>query len=432
MRFRWLVALLLAAAPAEAAPEAFEKGDARAVTARLETEWKNAGAKTTTLPTRFVFDEETVLVPIPVGPASECIEIALIGARGLSFRARLSDAPTDPMLPPEPNARAASAAGMLALRRCEKDKPITHVVVTAEAGRGAVEIVVGRSDKPLPALASLLPERAGGAVPPPPEAGALPPLATPDARADAAEARAKREGAQNGGRAKTRAGDEGSGEEEIELEAGCHRLEVFGKELTRERPGRRFRLDVDAELRDSERVITRDRTEAPDARLETCVGETSRVTLAYIGSPPHSEVIITRASWPLPAKLPGIWGPVTKSHMARALFLRHVTTPPDDAVFLTQGSTGATPIPLPMVETGACYVAIAGVARGHPRQLQLRTVIGARESTDERGAAEEAALSAFCVRANESARVEVLSRGTGVSWGLALFRIQSGDWEQGR
>ncbi|MCW5814224.1 MAG: hypothetical protein KIT84_24570 [Labilithrix sp.] len=250
-------------------------------------------------------------------------------------------------------------------------------------------------------------------------------------RADAAEVRARRDGATSGARAKVRAGDEGTGESDLELEAGCHRIEVFGKELGRERPGRRFRLDVDAELRDSERVLARDRTEAPDARLETCVGSKTTVTLVFVGSPPHAEVLVNRATWPLPEKLPSLWGAATRSKMARAMFLRHVATPPDAPVFMTQGSTGSTPIPL-AVETGGCYVAVVGVARGHARQLQLRAIVGARESTDERGATEEAALGAFCVRANESARLEVLARGTGVAWGLALFRVQSAQWEAGR
>jgi hypothetical protein len=100
-------------------------------------------------------------------------------------------------------------------------------------------------------------------------------------------------------------------------------------------------------------------------------------------------------------------------------------------VLLAQGSSGATTVPL-SVEPGACYVAVVGIARGRARQLQLRATVGARESTDERGASEEAALASFCVRAHESARVEVLSRGTGVSWGLALFRVKSGVWENGR
>lgn len=394
-----------------------------------------AGGRTAAVPTRFVFDDETILVPIPPEPdeaRSECTQVAVIGARGLSFRARLSDAPMDPLLPPEPTARASSTAGVLELRRCDRARPaVRHVVITAEGGRGALEVVVGRSDRPLPSLASVIPERTGGAIPPPPETGMLPPLVSQDNRAEAAEVRARREGASVRARVRARAGDEGTGEEDIELEEGCHRIEVFGRELMRERPGRRFRLDVDAELRDGDQLLARDRTEAPDARLETCVGGPTSVTLLYGGTPPHSEVIVTRSTWPLPARLPPLWGPAARSKMARVMFLRHVAVPADDPVYLTQGSSGTTPVPL-SVETGGCYVAVVGVARGHARQLQLRTLVGARESTDERGAAEEAALTAFCVRAHETARFEVLARGSGVSWGLALFRLKSGVWEAGR
>ncbi len=421
------LAVVFAAGPARAS--------AREVATRVQEQWNVAGARTVAMPTRFVFDDETLVVPIPAEPdeqRSECTHVAIVGARGLSFRARLSDAPVDPLLPPEPTARVSSTAGVVELRRCDRSRPaVRHVVITAEGGRGALEIVVARADRPLPNLATVIPERTGGAIPPPPDAGALPALVPQDKRADAAEGRARREGAILGERARARSGDDGTGEEEIELEEGCHRIEVFGRELVRERPGRRFRLDVDAELRDGERVLARDRTEAPDARLETCVGSTTRVTLVFAGSPPHSEVLVTRGTWPLPARLPALWGPSAKSKMARVMFLRHVAVPADDPVYLTQGASGTTPLPL-SVETGGCYVAVVGVTRGHARQLQLRARIGARESTDERGASEEAALSAFCVRAHETARLEVLARGTGVSWGLALFRVKSGVWEAGR
>jgi hypothetical protein len=414
---------------------AVARADARDVAERVVEQWKASGARAQALPTRFVFDDETILVAVPPESDAEspCTQVAVIGARGLSFRARLSDAPTDPLLPPEPTARGESSAGVLELRRCDRARPaVRNVVITSEAGRGAVEVVVARSDRPLPALGSIIPERTGGATPPPPEAGALPPLVALDKRVDAAEARARRDGAHVRPRTMVHAGDDGTGDEEIVLDEGCHRIEVFGREFAREAGrGRRYRLDLDAELRDGEHLLARDRTEAADARLETCVGSPTRVTLTYAGAPPQSEVVITRGMWPLPARLPPLWGPVARSKMARVMFLRHVALPSEDPVYLAQGSAGATPIPL-SVETGGCYVAVVGIARGHARQLQLRTFIGARESTDERGGAEEAALSAFCVRAHESARLEVLARGSGLAWGLALFRVKSGDWENGR
>ena len=155
------------------------------------------------------------------------------------------------------------------------------------------------------------------------------------------------------------------------------------------------------------------------------------MSLVFAGAPPNGEVTTTTASWPLPLRLPSLWGAVTRSKMARVMFTRHVAVPAEDPIFLGQGSSGTTPFPLP-VETGGCYLAVVALTHGHARSLQIRTMVGARESTDERGATEEAALSAFCVAAHESARIEVHARGTGVGWGLAVFRVKSGIWEAGR
>ncbi|HVH46577.1 MAG TPA: hypothetical protein VM925_29755, partial [Labilithrix sp.] len=203
--------------------------DARDVAARLHDQWAAAGARTSVVPTRFLFDDETILVPIPSDPAEDesvCTQVAVVGARGLSFRARLSDAPVDPLVPPEPGARASSTAGVLELRRCDRSRPaVRHVVISAESGRGAVEVVVGRSERPMAPFASFIPERTGGSIPPPAEAGALPALVAQDKRAEAAEVRARRDGATVRARTSARAGADGAGEEELELDEGCHRIE---------------------------------------------------------------------------------------------------------------------------------------------------------------------------------------------------------------
>ncbi len=403
---------------------------AREIAERVVDQWRGAGGHVTQLPSRFLFDDETVVVPVPADEAG-CTHIALIGARGLSFRARLSDSSSDP-LAPEIGSRASAVAGVVELRRCGNARPIRHVVVTSDAGRGALEVLVARAPSALPALVTVIPERTGGALPPVPEAGALPVLPPPEKRAEIAEARAKREGARIDSRTPLRSGEDGGGEVELALDAGCHRVELFAKD-PRASGARRFRLDVDAELRDpaNDRVLARDRTEAPDARLEACVGRTTKVNVVFAGAPPNSDMTSTLASWPLPQRLPSMWGAVTRSKMARVMFTRHVAIPPDDPVFLGEGSSGTTPFPI-AVETGGCYLAVVALTHGHARSLQIRSVVGARESTDERGAAEEAALSAFCVNAHETARVEVHARGTGVGWGIAVFRMKSAVWEAGR
>jgi hypothetical protein len=414
------------------APRAAHAADSREVADRVVEQWRAAGGHVTPLPARFLFDDETAIIPVPIDEPTGCVHVALIGSRGLSFHAKLSDAGVDPSAP-EVGARATSLAGVVELRRCGSNRPVRFVTVTSDAGRGALEVIVARAPSALPALTSVVPERTGGTLPPPPETGVLPVLPPPEKRAEIAEARAKREGAHVDARTPMRAGDDGGGETELSLEAGCHRVELFAKDPGVNRLGRRYRFDVDAELRDpdGDRVLSRDRTEAPDARLEACVGSTTKVDVVFVGAPPRGDITSTLVSWPIPARLPSMWGPVARGKMARVMFTRHVATPPDDPVFLAQGSSGTTPMSLP-VETGGCYLAVVALTHGHARTLQIRTLVGARESTDERGVTEEAALSAFCVNADETARVEVHARGTGVGWGLALFRMKSGIWEAGR
>lgn len=425
-----MLAAVVVAVPLLAVPRAARaEADAREVATLVESQWTRAGAHATMLPSRFVFDDETISIPIQPDPTARCTHVAVLAGRGHSFHAKLGDAGADP-LAPETGARAASVAGVLELRRCNGEGPVKSVVVTSDAGRGAIEIVVGHAPSPMPSLGSILPERTGGVLPPVPDAGALAPLPPPLVRADTAEARARRAGASIAARRTSTASEEGSGSEEVELPEGCHRLEVFGRDPRTERPGRRFRLDIDAELRDpeAERLLARDRTEAPDARVEACVGKPTVVTLGYVGAVPGTEVLVTRATWPLPARLPPLWGPATRSKMARAMFARHIAVPADDAVFLAQGSSGNTPLPIAL-EPGACYVAVAGIAHGHAKALQLRAIVGARESTDERGAAEEAALVAFCAKDQSAGRLEVHARGPGVGFGLAVYRVRSAMWE---
>lgn len=405
--------------------------DARDVAARVAEQWKVAGARTTTLPSRFLFDDDKQVVALGEATAQEpCTYVALVAARGLSFRAKLSGAPNDPLSAPEPAARSTSTAGVVELRRCDPSRPVRYVEVQSDAGRGAFEIIVAHGPAGLPPLGSIIPERTGGALPPMPEAGALAQVAPLEKRVEQSEQRAKREGATVEARTPLHANEDGTGDLDVDVNAGCHRFEVVARERP-DRNGRRYRLDVDAELRDGDHVVARDRTEAPDARLESCVGRASRLNVVYAGAVPGSDVVVAHASWPLPARLPNVWGPQAKARMARVMFVRHVAAPADEPVFLAQGSSGSTPISVP-VEIGGCYVAIAAATHGRPRQLQLRTTIGARESVDERGAAEEAALNAFCVRAHESARIEVLARPSGLAWGLAVWRVKSGIWEAGR
>jgi len=56
--------------------------------------------------------------------------------------------------------------------------------------------------------------------------------------------------------------------------------------------------------------------------------------------------------------------------------------------------------------------------------------VDGRQVVDERGVEDDGAAAAFCAGSQDRAIVEVEARGTPLlGWGLAMFRVQSGDWE---
>jgi hypothetical protein len=306
-----------------------------------------------------------------------------------------------------------------------------RLLVTSDSGRGALETLVARSARPLPPLRGILPERMGGSGPPPADPGLLPPLPPPDKRADVAEARARRDGATIAPRATWIAGSDGAGATELVLEAGCHALSLFAVDPRAAMPILRTRLDLDAEMRDEtgDRILTRDRTDAPDARLELCVGESTPVEIGFAGSGPNAPVLASHAIWPIPDRLPAAWGNEARARMAHVLLTRHVRALLREPVLLAEGGSGSTPVPL-SIEAGACYLVVVSVVQGASRVVDLHVHVGTRDAFDDRGVDENGAVVAFCAGSHTSAVAEVEARGTPLlGWGLALYRVASGAWE---
>jgi hypothetical protein len=425
-------ALLVVSAGAALSPARLARADGESLRQeadRGEDEWRKAGAIVMRSPTRFLYDNETSTLLLPESDTSPqaCTTVAMIGGRGVSFHAKVPGAEDDPLSDDSPT-RAASVAGVLEISGCgAAAPPLERLHVTSDAGRGALEIVVARSARPMAAIRTLLPERTGGALPAPPDAGMPPLLAPPEKRADAAEARAKRDGASVLPRTTWAASEDGSGDERVQLAAGCHRVEIFAPD-TRVRPVRRRRLDVDAEIRDAdEELLARDRTDGADARLEVCVGEAVDATVIFAGAPVKSSVTVSHAWWPIPPHVPSSWGPEPRARIAHALLGRKAMAPTEEPVALYGGLAGATPIPLP-VEAGACYLAVTTVTNGHARGLGLRAAIGAHEVHDERTREDDAAIVAFCATDEPVARLEVEARGASITWGLAVYRMEGRAW----
>ncbi len=349
----------------------------------------------------------------------------LLGARGLGFHVGTGETSED-----NSRQRVASEAGAVTLERCGTS-PLPHrLLVTSDSGRGALELAVARSTKPLPHLHTILPERTEGTLGPVADTGALPPLPSAERRAEIAEARAKRDGAAILARIPIKSGPDGAGVAEAALAPGCHVLTVFALDVRNTPPRRRGKLDVDAEMRDGDdRVLARDRSDAPDARLSVCVGETTRVAISFVGAPPDAPVLLSHGSWSLQQHLPEIWGAETKARMAQVLLARHVVSLPDEPAILAQGGAGTTSVPL-SIEPGACYLAVVSLVQGMTRAVGLRVHVGARETTDSRGIDEAGAVAAFCAGAQSSASAQVDARGAPLlGWGLAVYRLQNRVWE---
>jgi hypothetical protein len=355
--------------------------------------------------------------------------VLLLGARGLGFHVRLPDGLGDESSP----RRVPSVAGVVSIERCGADGP-RRLVVATDSGRGAIETVVGRSSKPLPPLRAVLPERSGGPLMPPSEAGQLPPLPPPEKRAEIAETRGKRDGASIAERMTWQAEGDGTGNETVSLEAGCHSLQLFALDPRTGHPTRHGKLDLDAEMREEsdERLLARDRTDAPDALLSACFGQSTAVRVAFTGSPPGATVLVAHTAWPLPEHLPAAWGAEARGRMARVLQARHIASLPREAMMLAQGGSGTTPVPL-SIEPGACYLALVTPVKEAARAIGLRVRVGATDPSDDRGIETDGAVVAFCAGGLSHAVAEVQARGTALlGWGLALYRVQSGVWREAR
>lgn len=406
-------------------------GELRESIQRVAEAWRAVGASVVVDRSRFLTDEtddqRPIAVVLPDLPEGDCTTVVMLGARGLGFHVRVPGAGGSD---PSEGKRIPSVAGAVVIERCGESLP-RRLIVASDSGKGAFETIVARSSKPLPALRAVLPERSGGALLPASEPGALPALPAPDKRAEVSETRAKRDGAAIAARATWDAGVDGAGTGQLELQPGCHTLALFALDpRTAHAPVRRAKLDLDAEMRDAsdDRLLARDRTDAPDAQLGVCVGEATRVNVVFAGSPPAQPVLVSHAAWPMPDHLPSMWGAEARARMAHVLLARHVASLPREPMQLAQGGYGLTPVPL-SIEPGACYLALVTLAKETARAIGLRVHIGILDASDDRGIDDDGAAVAFCAGDQTHALAEVEARGTPLlGWGLALYRLQSGVW----
>lgn len=410
-----LVASLLWATVARA-----ELGDE--ATTLAEAYRRGGAEEVTRLEPRFALASSVLRIPLPdveglgEGP-HPCVTVVALAAPTHRFDLR-------PALPRALRLAApavASAAGVATLEDCSGKRLGTGAIEVTMGNRpGAIETVVVRHAPPsLSDPSVVLVARATGQAPAAEPVGALP-LAPIDARQQRLQAAARRDGATFVARVDVKADRSGRGSIVLRLREGCQRVMVLA-DPTAVTDG----VDVDAlaRLPEGREPLARDRSHAPDARLDFCIGQTREVELHFAGAGGPTAVMILAAHWPLPAGLPTIWGPEARAGFAWALHRRPTPAVDQSPTGLFAGASGVTALPVE-VEPSSCYLAAMTVTRGEASSGRLTVSWGAHRRHDDAVGGRPAAAVSFCTGAfDRRVRLQVDMRGQAGWWGLGLWRL---------
>ncbi len=297
---------------------------------------------------------------------------------------------------------------------------LKQVTVTMASERGTIDILVATFRAHLPAVEAVLPQRALGPRAPRSELGkslALAPLA---ARVARARASARRDGARAIVAATARATAKGTGSLVLNLAAGCHRLSV----LAAAGDGDGVAVDVDAEVRlfGAKKPLRRDRSHAPDARLDFCLGKTNRVELRFLGAGGAVGVRVFDALWPLPEAIEASWSPRLKASIAWALHRRRAPALRVAPSLQLIGGAGPTETAV-VLAPNACYFAAFGAYSGEASAGRLTVRVGGREVHDNTAKPPHSGAVSFCTGSERKATLRVALHGRAVWWRLVLWPL---------
>ncbi len=396
----------------------------------LIASWTDAGAMARRVATLFVSQGEGRLVTFGAlpGPAKRCVTVVGLAERQIRFQLA-PGRPAGQGSPAGPSGAEGageagtvqSQSGVAVLRDCgDGSLAARRVQVVMDAPRGAIDLLAVAHDVPLVPLVMILPERALGPVAPGGQVGApltLAPLADREARARQA---ARNDGAKLIVKVVAKASDRGGGSAVLKLAKGCHRLQVMADQAGASQP-----VDVDAEVRleGAGEGLRRDRSHAPDGRLDFCLGEAGKVEVRFLGAGGPTEVTLLDAYWPVSQALPTHWGAQATAGLSWALHRRRAPLMSDPPVFQAVGAPGITALPL-RIEADSCYLAaFAAVRQGAGAGRLTLEVAGEKRHDDATEEPRSAAVS-FCAPAGVTvARALVDLRGTKGIWVLALWRV---------
>ena len=371
----------------------------------LLSSWRRSGASPSRVTTVFLEAEEARR--IAVGKRKDgCIRVVAIAERQLAFTLRL------------PTQMVESRGGVAQVDDCgEGTLKGGAIVLGMTSPRGSIDLLLVRYRGSIAPVETVLPERALGPAAPP-GSGAEPFELAPIAeRVARAERVAMSEGASGVVPVRTRAGQRGGGVLGIKLAEGCHRLSVLADGEGGKRP-----IDIDAEVSLSGEVIRRDRSQAPDARLDFCLGESARVELRYLGAGAPLAIVVMDAFWTLPKGIPSTWGSRVRAAFASALHRRHAPKLEQAPLEQRLGVAGVTVVPFE-VEPTSCYIAAFAAVQA-PGVGRLTVHAGNVTRYDDATEEPLGAAVSFCVPSEiSSARVQIELGAPSASWVLALWRL---------
>lgn len=358
---------------------------------------------------RLLEREDRIAVALPpwaLDPAQgECTTLVFLAPVPTQLVLRMHPWPNLP-------SGAASSAGAIQVTRCGAERiSLLDVRLELRSPRALVRTLVAiGASRPTP-LEVTLPERDSGAVAEGPDPGPAPARAPLAARLRSFELAARQEGAIQVEARPLRA----EGAESLRLTLGCYRLLATTSE-----PAAYRLVQGDADAREPLRF---DANDAGELRRELCVARERVVAIAVEapnGQPPPTLAL---ARFPLPAGLPGRFGPELGERLAEALGATRAPTRLGLLVFSTLGAQGRTPLPRTLLP-GTCYLAVAALVRGDASALSLAAVTGAWSGEATSSGPDAAGVRlGFCTGKSGQAALDVEARGLGVAWLLNLFQL---------
>lgn len=345
--------------------------------------------------------------------SKDCLSIAILAPRSTDVALTLSS----------DESPLSSLAGLLFLSRCGAARAaLERFAVEMRGSRAAVEILSARGAAPAIDPRVMLPERISTRPTPPFDPGRAPSSEPLAARGARAEGRARAEGAEHVQKMTTHAQGDGHGRLLLAFQQGCHRLDLLAD------TGHGGRVaDLDAELYDpkNKALLTRDRSDTPDARLEFCTVESTVFSVSFRGAPARASVLLVQASWSIPSTIPAIWGNKARANMAFALAHRGFPAPITAPIQAFTGLSSLTEL-YPTLVPGACYLLLFGIARGDARTMSLSATLDGHLLREEGRSGDNGLALAFCSKHAERLKLTVDLRGNNLFWGAALWRIGGG------